>query len=86
MTEAATSQDSNETITVRVPLAFRRRGGRKTISHPSSATALVARRPSQTNGALVKALARAFRWRKLIESGSYVTIQEIADAETVNPS
>lgn len=86
MAEVATPQDSNETITVHVPLAFRRRGGRKTISHPSGAAALVAPRPTQTNSPLIKALGRAFRWRRLIESRSYATIQEIADAETVNPS
>ncbi|MFM8808438.1 MAG: hypothetical protein ACKOJB_05960 [Chthoniobacterales bacterium] len=35
---------------------------------------------------MVKALARAFRWRKLLETGAYGTIDEIAKAEKINPS
>jgi hypothetical protein len=75
-----------ETITVRVPLAFRRRGGRKIISHPAGLTSPITRAPRQSNSPIVRALAKAFRWRKLIESGVYATIQEVADAGKVNPS
>ncbi len=35
---------------------------------------------------MVKAIARAFRWRKLLESGAYRTVEEIAAAEKINPS
>lgn len=35
---------------------------------------------------LVKATARAFRWRKMLETGRYATIKEIAEAERINPS
>ena len=35
---------------------------------------------------LVKAIARAFRWQKLLETGRYTTIREIANAERINPS
>jgi hypothetical protein len=35
---------------------------------------------------MVKALARAFRWRKLLETGVYGTIAEIAAAEKINSS
>ena len=35
---------------------------------------------------IVKALARAFQWRKLLEAGSYGTIKELAAAEKINPS
>ena len=35
---------------------------------------------------MVKALARAFRWRKLLETGTYGTIEELAAAEKINPS
>ena len=33
---------------------------------------------------MVKAIARAFRWRDLLESGKYATIREIAAAEKIN--
>ena len=35
---------------------------------------------------LVKALARAFRWRRMLETGRYGTIDEIAAAEKINDS
>jgi hypothetical protein len=35
---------------------------------------------------LVKAIARAFRWQKMLETGQYATIKEIARAEKINPS
>ena len=35
---------------------------------------------------MIKAIARGFRWRKLLETGVYGTIDEIAKAEKINPS
>jgi hypothetical protein len=35
---------------------------------------------------MVKALARAFRWRKLLETGVHATIDDLAGAERINPS
>jgi hypothetical protein len=33
---------------------------------------------------MVKALARGFRWRRMLETGGLVTIQEIATKEKIN--
>ena len=33
---------------------------------------------------MVKAIARAHRWRRMIETGEYATIAEIAAAEKIN--
>jgi len=38
------------------------------------------------DNAMVKAIARAFRWRKLLENGTHTTIAEIAAAERINES
>lgn len=35
---------------------------------------------------LIKAVARAFRWRGMLESGDFATINELAAAEKINPS
>ena len=35
---------------------------------------------------MVKALARAFRWRRMMEAGRYGTINELAAAEKINSS
>jgi hypothetical protein len=57
----ATVAADGETITVHIPLTFRKRGGRKLVVTPDGAE--WAPRPRVDN-AMVKALARAFRWRK----------------------
>ncbi len=70
-------------ITVRVPLAIRRRPGRKAVVAPvqhRSATAV----PTRADPALVKALARAFRYQRLLDEGRYASISEMAAAEKVD--
>ena len=74
----------DEVVRVRVPFSIRKRGGRKLVVVPAG-TAPVPDRPRVDN-AMVKALARAFRWRKLLESGTYGTIEELAAAEKINSS
>ena len=76
---------TEQTVTVTVPFAIRKRGGRKLVITPDgTATAPVTR--ARLDSALLKALARGFRWRKLLETGDYATIEEIAGAENINPS
>ncbi len=41
---------------------------------------------SGASSTLVKALARAFRWRRMMETGRFSTIDEIAAAEKINDS
>lgn len=73
------------TIVVHVPIVFRRRGGRKTLTAPDGSPACAPAR-ARADDAIVKAVARAFRWRKLIETGVCDTIQEIAAVEKINAS
>jgi hypothetical protein len=42
--------------------------------------------PCRTDDTLVKALARAFRWKRMLESGEVATIAELADREEIAPS
>ena len=70
------------TITVHVPMTFTIRGGRKTIL----SDAVPAPPQPRIDNALLKALARAHRWRRMIESGDYASITELAKAEGVNQS
>ncbi|UPY35825.1 hypothetical protein [Sediminicoccus sp. KRV36] len=42
--------------------------------------------PSAADTTLVKAVARAFRWRRMMEAGRYGTIDELAAAEKINSS
>ena len=76
---------TEQTVTVTVPFAIRKRGGRKLVITPDGTTAVPTPR-ARVDSALLKALARGFRWRKLLETGDYGTVGEIAEAENINPS
>lgn len=78
------------TVTVTVPLTIRRRGGRKAIIAPDGSR-LDPGGAGQATGFIsihgdpvqIKALARGFRWRRLLEEGRYASISEMAKAEGV---
>jgi hypothetical protein len=74
------------TITVRVPLTMKKRGGRKIIVAPDGSVLPSVPRQATTTAdpALLKALARAFRWRRLLEDGRYGSISDIARAEKLD--
>jgi hypothetical protein len=72
------------TVTVHVPIAIRRRGGRKLVLAPDGAEMTAAPITRHVDNAMVKAIARAFRWRDMLESGERATIREIAQAEKIN--
>ena len=76
---------TDQTVTVTVPFAIRKRGGRTLVITPDGVTSAPAPR-TRIDSTLLKALARGFRWRKLLETGHFATIQEIAEAENINPS
>ena len=40
----------------------------------------------RTVNTLVKALARAFRWKRILESGEFATIADLAEREGIAPS
>jgi len=76
---------TEQTVTLTVPFAIRKRGGRKLVITPDGVAAEPTPR-ARVDSALLKALARGFRWRKLLETGDLATIEEIAKAENINPS
>ncbi len=71
-----------ETVTIHVPFRIVKRGGRKAIIPPPGASTA---RPRSDN-TLIKALARAFRWKRILESGEFTTIAELAEREGIAPS
>lgn len=68
-------------ITVRVPLAIRHRPGRKTVVTPM--TDGVAPVTTRADPTLVKALARGFRYQRMLDVGRYASISEMAEAERI---
>jgi hypothetical protein len=57
-----------EHLVVSVPLAMKRRGGRKQVIVPGGANSDISTQPS-TNASLALTIARAHRWRELLEQG-----------------
>ena len=70
-----------DTLTIRIPIRLQRRGGRKLIMTPEGASAPV--RKPRRDETLVKALVRAHRWRRQIESGRAKSITDLAEQEGV---
>jgi hypothetical protein len=69
-----------------VAISIRRRGGRKLVLAPDGTNVTTAPVCRHIDNAMVKAIARAFRWREMLENGSHVTIAEIAAREKINES
>lgn len=70
-----------ETVTLHVPFRLVKRGGRKEMQPPVGAA-----KSSGTDNTLAKALARAFRWKRMLESGEFATIAELAQREGIASS
>ena len=67
-----------DTVTLHVPFRVMKRGGRKEMQLPEGAT-----QGRRTDSTLVKALARAFRWKRMLESGEFSSISELAEREGI---
>lgn len=67
-----------DTVTIHVPFRLVKRGGRKEMQLPGGAST-----PRRPDDALVKALARAFRWKRMLDSGEFASISELAAREGI---
>jgi hypothetical protein len=59
-----------------IPMRFQNRGGRKRIVAPDGSAIVLSAEP-QPDGMLVKELASAWRWQKLLDVGLYTAITEM---------
>ncbi|MGH6916898.1 MAG: hypothetical protein ACREJ0_04250 [Geminicoccaceae bacterium] len=85
MTQGAETRLDGNTLVVRIPMRFQRRGGRKRIVAPDGSEIVPTSKP-QPDGTLVKALARAWRWQRMLDEGVYTSVCEIGDAENTSKS
>ena len=69
-------------ITVRVPITIRKRGGRRLVVAPDGAPWATPR--ARIDNTLIKALARAHRWKKMLDDGRYGTVTELATGEKLD--
>ena len=70
-----------ETVTLHVPFRIVKRGGLKAMQLPDGV------QPDRKgDNTLIKALARAFRWKRMLESAEFATVAELAEREGIAPS
>ncbi len=72
-------------VTTQIAMTFRPRGGRTVMVLPDGSRAVPQRQATPDN-TMVKLLARAFRWHRMLYSGDFVTIDELAKREKINAS
>ena len=72
---------STETIRVVIPLTIRKRNGRPKILPPNDVTLRDGRAQDPH---VLRAIARAWSWRRQLETGAASTIQDIAASEKVS--
>jgi hypothetical protein len=85
MIQSAETRLDGTTLVVRIPMRFQRRGGRKRIVTPDGSEIAPTSKP-QPDGTLVKAIARAWRWQRMLDDGVYASVSEIGDAENISKS
>ncbi|MCU9848932.1 hypothetical protein OEZ60_13050 [Defluviimonas sp. WL0024] len=71
----------SDIVSVHIPITLHRRGGRKEIQLPPGAPP-----KREIDNTLVKALARAFRWKRMLDAGEFATIAELAEREGIASS
>jgi hypothetical protein len=85
MIQSAETRLDGTTLVVRIPMRFQRRGGRKRIVAPDGNELAPTSKP-QPDGTLLKALARAWRWQRMLDEGADTSVSEIGDAENISKS
>ena len=85
MIQGAETRLDGNTLVVRIPMRFQRRGGRKRIVAPDGTAIAPATKP-RPDGTLIKALARAHRWRRMLDEGRFASARELAEAAGVGHS
>jgi hypothetical protein len=71
------------TMMISIPISMRRTGGRKKVITPADA-APWSPPPARVDNTILKALARAHRWRRMLESKLFASLRDLAKAEKIN--
>jgi hypothetical protein len=66
-------------------MRFQRRGGRKRLIAPDGSVVAPNAKPAP-DGTLIKALARAWRWQRMLDERVCTSVSEIGDAENISKS
>ena len=77
--------DDGKILTVQIPMAIHKRGGRKVVVSPVGAEPWAPSRP-RIDSTLLRALVQAFHWQQKLDLGQHATISELAAAEKLDRS
>jgi len=78
--------EPEQKIIIHVPINLRKWGGKKVVIGPAGQDLRKLDLDIRKDDKLLKALGRAYRWQKLIETGYYKNAQEISEVEKINRS
>lgn len=81
-----TLENRGESLSIRVPMKMKKRGGRKEIIVPEGLPGYVAPERTAYQHALVIACARGHRWKEMLDSGQYGSLHELAESVGVDPA
>lgn len=84
MTRKIVESDAH-TVTVQIPWRLKKRGGRKLVLAPDGSP-VGFQNGQHIQNAAIKILVRGFRWGKLLDTGVYATMGDLARAEGIDPS
>ena len=79
---SVTNQDG--TITVHIPISFKKHGGRKYIIAPDAMPE--AYTPPVEKDSILKAIGQAFEWKAMLDSGEAASISDLAIKLKMNES
>lgn len=77
---------ANNTISIRVPMRIKKYGGKKMIILPEGYQMTPPQEAPKQDETLVTALAKAYYWQNLLDSGHYKSIDDLARKRKINAS
>ena len=77
--------NDGKVLTVQIPMAIRKRGGRKLVVSPNATDGWAPTRPRIDN-TLLRAVVQAFAWKLQLETGQFATISELAATKKLDRS
>lgn len=79
-------ENRGESLSIRVPMKMKTRGGRKEIIVPEGLSDSTVPGRTVYQKALVIACARGHRWKEMLDSGQYASLHELAESVGVDPA
>lgn len=79
------NKDILESEMTYIPMTFRARAGKTVIVLPDGSRGVV-RRGATIDNSMVKLIVRGFRWQRMLYEGKFTSIEDLSEAEKINPS